>query len=149
MKKFFYLMSLFLCMFAGVAVMTSCGDDDDELGPEDVKSEIKETDNTLQMTIKVGSAYTERYTATFDSNDLCIKFIEEYIYSDSKYADQEWKTIQDSFADMPEVLEKYSRNGKTIVHDDTDSWAGIPRSDVRTYFEMVKEELANQHNYIN
>ena len=30
MKKFFYLMSLCLCMFAGVAVMTSCGDDDDD-----------------------------------------------------------------------------------------------------------------------
>ena len=30
MKKFFYLMSLCLCMFAGAAVMTSCGDDDDD-----------------------------------------------------------------------------------------------------------------------
>lgn len=31
MKKFFYLMSLCMCMFAGAAVMTSCGDDDEDV----------------------------------------------------------------------------------------------------------------------
>lgn len=31
MKKFFYLMSLCLCMLAGTAVMTSCGDDDEDV----------------------------------------------------------------------------------------------------------------------
>ena len=31
MKKFFYLMSLSLCMFMGVAALSSCGDDDDNV----------------------------------------------------------------------------------------------------------------------
>ena len=49
MKKFFYLMSLCLCMFAGVAVMSSCGSDDDVeidsgIGQKDVKQETLVTE---------------------------------------------------------------------------------------------------------
>lgn len=33
MKKFFYLMSLCLCMFMGAAALSSCGDDDDNTTP--------------------------------------------------------------------------------------------------------------------
>jgi hypothetical protein len=149
MKKFFYLMSLCLCMFAGVAVMTSCGDDDDELNPGEIsyKTGITEKGNTLQLTITAGSVYTERYTATFGSDDKCIKFIEEMIYSKKDYADLEWQAIQAEYQQMPDELKKYSKDGKTITIDETETWKGRSRSEVREYFEMIQEEFERHSNY--
>ena len=142
MKKFFYLMSLCLCMFAGVAVMTSCGDDDDELDPSDVnvKTGITEKGNTMTLAAKT-AAYQYTLEATFDSNDLCTKMIETETYSSSSAANAAWEAYKANYASMPSEWAKYKKDGRSIICDYTDDWKGKSKAEVRQYFEWMKEEL--------
>jgi len=76
MKKFFYLMSLCLCMFAGAAVMTSCSNDDEEV-----------VDNG-----NVKGIYTLDYKVTdygnLDSSEQeALKYIMENLICDDEWED--------------------------------------------------------------
>ena len=76
MKKFFYLMSLCLCMFMGAAVMTSCSNDDEEV-----------VDNG-----NVKGIYTLDYKVTdygnLDSSDKeALKYIMENLICDDEWED--------------------------------------------------------------
>ena len=76
MKKFFYLMSLCLCMFMGAAVMTSCSNDDEEV-----------VDNG-----NVKGIYTLDYKVTdygnLDSSEQeALKYIMENLICDDEWED--------------------------------------------------------------
>ena len=76
MKKFFYLMSLCLCMFMGAAVVTSCSNDDEEV-----------VDNG-----NVKGIYTLDYKVTdygnLDSSDKeALKYIMENLICDDEWED--------------------------------------------------------------
>lgn len=141
MKKFFYLMSLCLCMFAGVALMTSCGDDDiDDIDPGDVKIEtgITEKGNTLTITFS-NSYYTYMEVATFDSDDKCIKYIEKEIYPNKETANAAWEAYKAEYQDEPDEWKKYSKDGKTITHDATEEYKGASKAEIRQYMEQMLE----------
>ncbi len=150
MKKIFYLMSLCLCMFAGVALMTSCGDDDD-IDPDDVeiKSGITDKGNQLIMSTKVPS-YSLTATATFDGNTddaLCIKFISKETYSSSAAADYVWdeyKKHSDYAEDIAAGLLK--KDGKSIIYDETEDFKGETKAQIRTYMERIKAEYDAWNN---
>lgn len=147
MKKFFYLMSLCLCMFAGVAVMTSCGDDDiDDIDPDNIefKVGITEKGNTLTFTAKT-SYYTYVEIATFDSNDKCTKFLEQEIYPSKDYANAAWEAYKAEYKDDPDDWKKYSKDGKTITYDDTEDWAGKSKAEIRSYMEE-EQKYFEQYN---
>ena len=143
MKKFFYLMSLCLCMFAGMAVMSSCGSDkDDEIDdPENVefKTGITETSSTMSLSMSVGGVYTDVITATFDSNDVCIKCVEKMTFSSKDIANQTWDALMAELDD--EEKARYSKDGKTITIDMTEEFKGFSRADVRDAFEWMMSNL--------
>ena len=136
MKKFFYLMSLCLGLFAGAAVMTSCGDDDLEGG--EIKAGITEKGNTLTLTYKNAYA-TCTETATFDSNDKCIKYIEATTYSSKDVANQAWDAEM-QYVDADEKA-RYKKDGKTITYDATEEFKGVSKSEIRQYMERFLEEV--------
>ncbi len=141
MKKFFYLMSLCLCMFAGVALMTSCGDDDlDDIDPDDIeiKAGITEKGNTLTVSFSNGF-YTYQEIATFDSNDKCIKYVEKEIYPNKETANQAWDAYKAEYKDKPEEMAKYSKDGKTITHDATEKYKGASKAEIRRNMEEMLE----------
>lgn len=77
MKKFFYLMSLCLCMFMGASVLTSCGDDDEEV---------------VNIDGNVKGIYTLDYKVTdygnLDSSDKeALKYIMENLICDDEWED--------------------------------------------------------------
>lgn len=77
MKKFFYLMSLCLCMFMGASVLTSCGDDDEEV---------------VNIDGNVKGIYTLDYKVTdygnLDSSDKeAVKYIMENLICDDEWED--------------------------------------------------------------
>ncbi len=143
MKKFFYLMSLCLCMFAGVAVMSSCGSDDDveiDSGSIDnIKVGITENGNTMSLTTGVNGGYMDVITATFDSNDVCIKCVEKMTFSSKDIANQTWDALM---AELDgEEKARYSKDGKTITIDMTEEFKGFSRADVRDAFEWMMSNL--------
>ena len=131
-------MSLCLCMFAGVAVMSSCGDDDD-IDDLNLKTGITEKGNTLTLTVN-SSYYTETMTATFDDNDLCTKFITKEIYKSKDVADAAWATYKAEYEGDDE-WKCFSKDGKTITIDETEYFKGQSKQEIRQYFESVKDEV--------
>ena len=91
------------------------------------------------LTAKVAS-YTFTETATFDSNDLCIKFIEQETYPSKDYANAAWEEYKAEEADDPAEWAKYSKDGKTITYDATEDWKGKSKEEVRQYMEWMLEE---------
>lgn len=147
MKKFFYLMSLCLCMFAGVAVMTSCGDDDDidDIDPDNIEIEagIKDNGKTMSLTIDYAGVYKSVQTATFESADdkaKVVKFIEQMVYSSSKYADAAWESMSAS------DHEGWKRDGKTFTYDATDDFKEFTKAEIRSIFEAELEAAKNYNN---
>ena len=140
-------MSLCLCLFAGAAVMTSCGDDD-ENDPEnmEIKSGITESGNKLTLTAKT-SYYKYTLEATFDSNDLCTKMLETETYNSSSAANTAWEAYKAEYADMPDEWAKYKKDGKSIICDETERWQGTSKAEIRQYFEWMKEELDHYSQY--
>ena len=132
MKKFFYLMSLALCMFMGVAALSSCGDDD----LEPTKMSEDTSANTLSLTFDAGDCIST-WTAYFDENDKCIKFLEADAYKESSYADEEWEW---SCKDNP----KYTRQGNTIIYDATDQYKGKSKDQIRAEFQRIVDEDAEE-----
>ena len=49
MKKFFYLMSLCLCMFMGAVALSSCGDDAD-----DIIDDLEDGNITTTASVSIG-----------------------------------------------------------------------------------------------
>ena len=121
MKKF-----LILAVVA-LAALVSCGSDDEW------SAKITETDNTLTLVMDDPTLCKTTWTATFDSEDLCIKYIEEEKYYDKEEADYEW-------SDAREKDPTWTRNGKTITHDATAKHLGETRAKIRAYFETFLGE---------
>ena len=82
MKKFFYLMSLCLCMFAGVAVMTSCGDDDDEVVNNGGKDNGGNVKGSYTLDYKVTS-----YGNLDSSEKDALNYIMENLICDGEWED--------------------------------------------------------------
>ena len=142
MKKFFYLMSLCLCMFMGAATLSSCGDDD--LDIKNVQTGITENGNTITLSFNYYNIYTQISTATFDDNGLCIKYIDQMNYSSKDACNTAWDLLQSVNAGDTEELAKYSKSGKTITYDDTEYFKGWTKTQVRQYFERELKEAQEE-----
>ena len=119
MKKFFYLMSLCLCMFAGAAVMTSCSDDDDEV--VDKGGNVKGT-------------YTLDYKVTnngnLDSSDQeDLKYIMENLICDDEWED----------ATLDEVIEDVKASIKAQERGVSETFYGKSFT-VEIYIKNDKQE---------
>ncbi|MBO4612764.1 MAG: hypothetical protein J5671_06295 [Bacteroidaceae bacterium] len=129
MKKFFYLMSLALCMFMGAAALSSCGDD--ELVPATISEDTKA--NTLTVQYDGGGCVT-KYVATFDSNDKCIKYLEYETYSSKDEAKEEYEW-------GGKGNPKITLDGKSIIYDRTDEYKGKSKEEIRAYFQSIVDEF--------
>jgi len=137
MKKFFYLMSLCLCMFMGASVLTSCGDDDDDkvaINMATLKEEgVVENGNTLQKTI-VDEDYATILTATFDNDGKCNSFIIQYVFPSAAYAQLYWAANQDDeeYKDEPE---NWSITSNVITYNCTEYYKGRTKRDIKEALE--------------
>ena len=149
MKKFFLMAAAMFVLMGSVTVLTSCGDDEDEKAEKaaaDIASgkvkpnvNITESDNQLVLTVVYPGVYTETDVATFDAQGKCIKYISTETYATDKLADAAWQAIQQEYSGYE--LEAFTRNGKTIVEDETNYYAGDTKEEVKAWFEALKKEL--------
>lgn len=142
MKKFFYLLSLCLCMFVGGVTLSSCGDDTDDIIDDLENGNIKATakltigENKDVLVVTYKGAYSETHTALFNDADKCTSYIVVYDFESSKLCDEMWKECKDE--------EEYTRNGsKKITADHSDEFAGYPKSAVDQVFKSMKQQIDN------
>ena len=120
MKKFFYLMSLCLCMFMGASVMTSCGDDDEEkvaIDMSKLQPGTVEEGNTLQKTV-IYSDHALILTATFDNDGKCTSFTQQFIFDSAAVAQQAW--ANDFKEDVEDDPENWSITSNVITWNRTE-----------------------------
>ena len=138
MKKFFYLMSLCLCMFMGAVALSSCGDDAD-----DIIDDLEDGNITTTASVSIGAnkdvlvityknAWTETHTALF-TNDECTSYIVVYDFKSETLADAMWADAKDE--------DGYTRNSKKkITYDSTETFEGTPKSVMDQVFNSMAEE---------
>lgn len=139
MKKFFYLL---VCLFVSMACFTSCSSDDDDNDGGDPSTPkatvtIQETSNQLIMTSVWKDVLTQTMTATFGSNNILTTCILEESYSNKKYADEAWASLE---GDKTIDMSKFSRNGNVIIEDMTEDFAGLNKAQVKSIFEATKAQ---------
>ena len=153
MKKFFLMAAAMFVLMGSVTVLTSCGDDEDEKAEKaaaDIASgkvkpnvNITESDNQLVLTIVFPGVYTETEVATFDAQGKCIKFITTETYATDALANAAWEEIQKDYSGYE--LEAFTRNGKTIIEDETDAYAGDTKDEVKAWFEALKKGFEEEY----
>lgn len=94
---------------------------------------IKEDGNTLILTYYYDGMSTCENIATFDDADLCIKYIEKETFKKKSDCDEEWEY-------GPSSNPKYTREGNTIIYDNTDEFKGKTKQEIRAYFEKWLED---------
>ena len=135
MKKFFYLMSLCLCMFMGASVLTSCGDDDEEkvaIDMSKLQPGTVEEGNTLQKTV-IYSDHALILTATFDNDGKCTSFTQQFVFDSAAVAQEAW-TAYENDGEFEDV-ENWSMTSNVITHDFTERFKGSSKQDVKDFFE--------------
>ena len=132
MKKFF-LMSLCFCMFMGAAVVTSCSDDDEEKLAIDMSTlteGVEEGDNSIKATA-ISDGVAIIITATFDNDDKCNSFIQQFVFASEAEAQQAWVEFQKELEEEEEGdLEGLSINSNVITWDRTSEFEGMPKSEL-------------------
>ena len=130
MKKFFYLMCL--CLFASVAVMTSCNKEEKpEIEMSSLKEGTTENGNTIQHVFINDTQYVFLFTATFDSNNKCDSFLHQVVYVTVALAQEKLPVWQEEFDDPDNV----SIKSNVITCDRTASFKGKSKQDILDFFE--------------
>ena len=131
MKKFFYLMSLCLCMFMGATLVTSCGDDDEEekltIEMSSLTDGTVESGNTIKHTFLYSSKLAYLFTVTFDDNEKCNSFIQQFVYASVADAQQAWTKEKEDIDDP----ENWSISSNVITWNRTDEFKGDTKQDIR------------------
>ena len=132
MKKFFYLIGL--CLFASVAVMTSCNKNNVEQ-PEIEMSSLKagtfENGNTITHVFINDTQYVFLFTATLDSNNKCDSFLHQVVYVTVALAQEKLPVWQKEFDDPDNV----SIKSNVITWDRTASFKGKSKQDILDFFQ--------------
>ena len=130
MKKFFYVMCL--CLFASVAVMTSCTKEEKpEIEMSSLQKGTTENGNTIQHVFINDSQYVFLFTATFDSNDKCDSFLHQVVYVTVALAQEKLPVWQEEFDDPDNV----SIKSNVITWDRTASFKGKSKQDILDFFQ--------------
>ena len=130
MKKFFYVMCL--CLFASVAVMTSCNKEEKpEIEMSSLKEGTTENGNTIQHVFINDTQYVFLFTATFDSNDKCDSFLHQVVYVTVALAQEKLPVWQEEFDDPDNV----SIKSNVITWDRTASFKGKSKQDILDFFQ--------------
>ena len=139
MKKFFYLMSLCLCMFMGASVLTSCGDDDDDkivINPGTLQEGVVEEGNIIKATaVEDGIAYV--ITAIFDADNKCTSFVQQYVFASVAAAQQAWAEFQ---KEEGIEEEKVAITGNVISWDRTKEFEGRSKNELSREIPMLLED---------
>lgn len=99
---------------------------------------ITEGGNTITMTYS-STSYKVEITATFDNNDMCIRFIEKYTFNSIDSANEAWDNLMDDIED--EEKAQYSKDGRVISYNGTSTWEGTSRSELREFMEYLKKDV--------
>ncbi len=144
MKKFFLF-----CLMALTCTTTfiACGDDDDDPildGTENIdaqvtKAEMKDNGNQLILTYVMRiSTYqaTIKWICNFDNDQICTSSTEEWTWPNEQIAksDEEESKAQG---------ENVKRNGKTVIHDVSDQYAGTEKNVIKEQMEMMLSVYKN------
>ena len=130
MKKFFYVMCL--CLFASVAVMTSCNKEEKpEIEMSSLKEGTVENGNTITHVFINDTQYVFLFTATFDSNDKCDSFLHQVVYVTVALAQEKLPVWQEEFEDPENV----SIKSNVITWDRTASFKGQSKQDILDFFQ--------------
>lgn len=129
MKKFFYLMCL--CLFACVAVMTSCNKEKPEIEMSSLKEGTVEDGNTITHVFINDTEYVFLFTATFDSNGKCDSFLHQIVYVSVAAAEKGLPKWQEEIND-PENL---SIKSNVITWNRTARFKGQSRQDILDFFQ--------------
>ena len=130
MKKFFYLMCV--CLFASVAVMTSCNKEEKpEIEMSSLKEGTTENGNTIQHVFINDTQYVFLFTATLDSNNKCESFLHQIVYVTVALAQEKLPVWQEEFDDPDNV----SIKSNVITWDRTASFKGKSKQDILDFFQ--------------
>lgn len=130
MKKFFYVMCL--CLFASVAVMTSCNKEEKpEIEMSSLKEGTTENGNTIQHVFINDTQYVFLFTATLDSNNKCESFLHQVVYVTVALAQEKLPVWQEEFDDPDNV----SIKSNVITWDRTASFKGKSKQDILDFFQ--------------
>ena len=130
MKKFFYLMCL--CLFAGVAVMTSCNKvEKPEIEMSSLKEGTVENGNIITHVFINDTQYVFLFTATFDSNNKCDSFLHQVVYVTVAAAQEGLPKWQKDFDDPENV----SIKSNVITWNRTKSFKGQSKQDILDFFQ--------------
>ena len=123
-------------MFMGSAVVTSCGDDDEEeklaINMSTLKEGVVEGDNSLQKTV-LDEDYALILTATFDNEGKCTSFTQQFVFPSAALAQQSWTEFENDgeFEDV----ENWSITSNVITHNFTERFKGQTKQDILDFFE--------------
>ena len=130
MKKFFYLIGL--CLFASVAVMTSCNKEEKpEIEMSSLKEGTTENGNTIQHVFINDTQYVFLFTATLDSNNKCESFLHQIVYVTVALAQEKFPVWQEEFEDPENV----SIKSNVITWNRTKSFKGQSKQDILDFFQ--------------
>ena len=131
----------FLAMlFASVALSftaVSCGNDNVEDIIEDIQNGqttvkfTKNTDTELELTITAAGVYTQVHNAKFDANQKLTSYVCASTYGTEEAAKIAYKTQQE------EGEGKVTRNGKTVIVDLSEEYAGRDYNFIKGLFEQM------------
>ena len=121
-----------LCLFASVAVMTSCNKEEKpEIEMSSLKEGTTENGNTIQHVFINDTQYVFLFTATFDSNNKCDSFLHQVVYVTVALAQEKLPVWQKEFEDTENV----SIKSNVITWDRTASFKGQSKQDILDFFE--------------
>ena len=143
MKKF-----LFMCMMAlgCMTAFTACGDDDDDPVIEDIQGgsgsvktsnySLKDNGNEIVLTFDMtaaGVTMNMKWVATFQ-NDLCVSFVEQTTYPSESMAKL-------SYEAAVKEGETVRLDGRTIITDLSESYAGMDKATVKLIMETMYQSM--------
>ena len=96
------------------------------------------------MTTVYPGICTETSTATFNAEGKCIQYITTETYASDALADAQWATINNVYDE--DEMKAFTRNGKTIIEDETDYYLGDTKESIKSWFESVKKAIEEEYN---